>query len=62
MYRAKLLFEKQGFKVNPYKVDYKVAGNSTVTLMNLMPSAGNLELTETGIRELLGRLFYLIKS
>ncbi len=62
MYRAQRLFEKQGFVVIPYKVDYKVAGNSTVTVMDYLPSAGNLELTETGIRELLGRLFYLIKS
>ena len=62
MYRAKRLFEKQGFIVIPYKVDYKVAGNSKVTLMDLLPSAINLELTETGIRELIGRLFYLVKG
>ena len=62
MYRAKRLFEKQGFIVIPYKVDYKVAGNSKVTLMDLLPSAINLELTETGIREVIGRLFYLVKD
>lgn len=62
MYRAKRLFEKQGFEVIPYKVDYKVARNSTLTLMDLLPSAINLELTETGIRELIGRLFYLVKG
>ena len=62
MYRAQRLFEKQGFEVIPYKVDYKAAGNSTVTIMDFLPSTGNLELTETGIRELMGRLFYLIKS
>jgi len=62
MYRAKLLFKKQGFEVIPYKVDYKSARNSTVTVMDFLPSAGNLELTETGIRELLGRFYYLIKS
>jgi uncharacterized SAM-binding protein YcdF (DUF218 family) len=62
MYRAKLLFEKQGFEVIPYKMDYKAAGNSTVTVMNYLPSAGSLELTEIGIRELLGRIFYLINS
>jgi uncharacterized SAM-binding protein YcdF (DUF218 family) len=61
MYRAKMLFEKQGFIVIPYKVDYKVEGNSKVTLMDLLPSAINLELTETGIRELISRLFYLVK-
>jgi len=62
MYRAQRLFEQQGFVVIPYKVDYKAAGNSTVTVMYYLPNAGNLELTETGIRELLGRFFYLIKN
>ena len=60
MHRAKGLFEKQGFQVRPYKLDYKVAGNSTVTILDFLPIAGNLELTETGVREILGRLFYLI--
>jgi uncharacterized SAM-binding protein YcdF (DUF218 family) len=62
MYRAQRLFEKQGFEVIPYKVDYKAAGNSTITVMDYLPSAENLELTETEIRELLGRFFYLIKN
>lgn len=46
----------------PYKVDYKVAGNSKVTLMDLLPSAINLELTETGIREIIGKTYYIIKG
>jgi uncharacterized SAM-binding protein YcdF (DUF218 family) len=58
MYRAKRLFEKQGFNVIPYKVDYKIEGNSTVTILDFLPSASNLQLTETGIRENIGRLFY----
>jgi uncharacterized SAM-binding protein YcdF (DUF218 family) len=62
MYRAKKLFESQGFEVIPFKVDYKTAGNSTVTVMDFLPSAGNLELTEIGIRETIGRLYYLIKN
>ncbi|NBO72928.1 YdcF family protein, partial [bacterium] len=62
MYRAKRLFEKRGFEVVSYNVDYKIIGNSKNTLMDLLPSAGNLKLTETGVRELLGRLFYLIKN
>ncbi len=61
MYRAKKLFERQGFIVIPYKVDYKSSRNSTKTLMDFLPSAGNIELTETGIRELIGRLFYLFQ-
>ncbi len=62
MYRAKKLFEKQGYFVISYKVDYKVSRNNTTTLMDFLPSAGNLELTETGIREVIGRLFYLVKD
>ena len=62
MYRAKRLFEKEGFEVIAYKVDYKAAGNSKVTVIDFLPSAGNLAMTEGGIRELLGRIFYLIKG
>ena len=62
MYRAKKLFEKQGFVVIPLKVDFKASGNNQVTFMDFLPSAINLELTETGIRELIGRLFYLVRG
>ena len=62
MYRAKRLFEKEGFEVIPYKVDYKAAENLKVTVMDFLPSAGNLGMTETGVREIIGRLFYLIKN
>ena len=61
MYRAKRLFEKQGFEVIDYKVDYKIGRNSVISFMDFLPSANSLELSETGIRELIGRLFYLIK-
>ncbi len=59
MYRANRLFEKQGLEVIPYKVDYKTAGKSAMTFMDFLPSAEGLELTETGIREIFGRIFYL---
>ena len=62
MYRAKRLFEKQGFEVIPYKVDYKTSGKSAINVMDFLPSAGNLEMTETGIREIIGRLYYSIRS
>ena len=62
MYRAKRLFEKQGFDVVPYNVDYKNSNIKDVTILDFLPSANNLELTETGIREIIGRLFYLIKD
>ena len=62
MYRAKKLFEKQGLIVIPYKVDYKASRNNTTTLMDFLPSAINLELTEIGIREIIGRIYYVIKG
>jgi uncharacterized SAM-binding protein YcdF (DUF218 family) len=62
MYRAKRLFEKQGFIVITYRVDYKISNNKDVTILDFLPSANNLELTETGIREIIGRLFYLVKD
>jgi uncharacterized SAM-binding protein YcdF (DUF218 family) len=62
MYRAKKLFEKQGFEVIPLKVDFKASGNNQVTFMDFLPSTGNLGLTETGMREVIGRLFYLVKT
>jgi uncharacterized SAM-binding protein YcdF (DUF218 family) len=62
MYRAKRLFEKQGFEVIAYKVDFKASSNNQVTFMDFLPSAGNLGLTETGMKEVIGRLFYLVKN
>ena len=55
MYRAKRLFEKERFEVITYKVDYKAAGNSTVIVMDFLPSVGNLALTENGMMELVVR-------
>lgn len=62
MYRAKKLFEKQGFQVNPYNVDYKISRNNKTTIMDFLPDAEDLKLTETGIKEIIGRIFYLIKN
>ena len=62
MYRANWLFEKQGFIVIPYKVDYKFSRKNTSTLIDFLPNAGNIELTEAGIREIIGRLYYLVKK
>ena len=62
MHRAKKLFEKQGIDVIPYKVDYKTSINKNITILDFLPSAENLGQTETGIREIIGRLFYLING
>jgi len=61
MYRAKRLFEKEWFEVIAYKVDYKTAGENVTTIVDFLPSAGNLAMTETGMREIIGRLYYFIK-
>jgi uncharacterized SAM-binding protein YcdF (DUF218 family) len=61
MYRAQRLFEKQGFKVIPYKVDYKIGRNKEKVIMDFLSDAESIKLTETGAREIIGRLFYLIK-
>ena len=62
MYRAKKLFEKKGLIVTPYKVDYKTSLNKSVGIMDFLQSADNIGQTETGIREIIGRLFYLVKG
>ena len=62
MYRAKKLFEKQGLEVIPYKVDYKSERNKEITILNFFPSAENLKITETAVREIIGRLFYIVKG
>ena len=62
MFRARRLFEKQGFNVIAYKVDYKTSRNNHIAFMDFLPSASNLQLIETEIREIIGILFYLIKD
>ncbi len=61
MYRAKRLFKQAGFLVHPYNVDYKAARTKAIKLMDFLPGAESLKQTKMGMRELMGRLFYLIK-
>ena len=62
MYRAKRLFEKQGFFVIPYKVDYKSERDAEMTIIDFLPSPEYFKIIEIGFREIAGRLFYLVKS
>jgi uncharacterized SAM-binding protein YcdF (DUF218 family) len=62
MYRAKRLFEKQGFQVIPYKADYKSERNKITTIIDFLPSADYLKNTEIGFRELVGRFYCFYKS
>ncbi len=61
MPRAKSLFEKQGFVVEPYPVDFKVEAN-TITILDFLPSAFAMKNFEFALRELLGRAYYQIKA
>ena len=58
MKRAKLLFEQQGVKIIPYKVDYKSSINSRLYFIDFIPNSLALKKTEIALRELLGRLYY----
>ena len=62
MYRAKKLFEKRGFSVIPYKVDFKIYNDQNIKIVDFLPTANSLSLTETGIREIIGRIFYFMKG
>ena len=59
MHRSKYLFEKQGFDVTPFPVDFK-SSNSKFSFLEFMPSIGALNKTSIFIRENLGRLYYKI--
>ena len=62
MYRVRRLFEKQGFSVIPYKVDFKSERNKEITIIDFFPSTENLKITEIGFREIFGRIFYFVKN
>ena len=59
MHRSRYLFEKQGFKIIPFPVDFKSSG-STFTILNFIPSLNALSKTSDYIREMIGRLYYKI--
>ena len=61
MPRAQALFEQAGLAVTPYPVDFQVAVRAT-TPMDFLPAADALELTDTGVRELLGRAYYAVRQ
>ena len=57
MHRSKYLFEKQGFDVIPYPVDFKTY-NTKTSIMNFLPSLGSLDSVSLFIRENIGRIYY----
>lgn len=61
MTRATTLFEREGVRVIPYPVDFKVSVNA-ITPMDFLPNVHALMLTDTAIREFIGRLYYKLFS
>ena len=59
MPRAKQIFEKQGFNVITYPVDSKISLEGK-TIIDYLPEADSFKRSETGIRELIGRVFYSV--
>ena len=57
MHRSKYLFEKQGFDIIPYPVDFKTS-NAKTSIMNFLPSISSLNKVSLFIRENIGRLYY----
>lgn len=71
MPRAVRLFEQQGLTVIPAPTDFMVTDDDwayytqpslDVQLMNLFPSAADLQLTSQAIKEELGALFYQLRG
>ena len=62
MQRAKKLFELENLQVIPFPVDFKVSASRKFSILELLPSAVSLSMTELALRELYGRGFYWIKG
>lgn len=60
MPRSVQLFEKQELIVKPYRVDYKLNQLSGITLMDFLPDADSFRLFNSGYREIIGQLIYLL--
>ena len=57
MHRSKFLFEKQGFEVTPFPVDFR-SSNAKINFFSFFPNLGAMINTTLYIRENLGRLYY----
>jgi uncharacterized SAM-binding protein YcdF (DUF218 family) len=61
MPRAQRLFERQGFAVEAFPVDFKVRARA-LTPMDFLPDPRALRLTDVLVREWLGRIYYQIRT
>jgi uncharacterized SAM-binding protein YcdF (DUF218 family) len=61
MPRAQRLFERQGFAVEAFPVDFKVRAKA-LTPMDFLPDPRALSLTDLLVREWLGRFYYQLRT
>jgi uncharacterized SAM-binding protein YcdF (DUF218 family) len=61
MVRAKKIFEREGIRVIPFPVDFKVSVDKK-TPMDFLPSPAALMLTDIAVREFIGRIYYMFLS
>lgn len=61
MERSRTLFEREGFDVEPFAVDFQVSRAKEFGVLDILPSAEALKQTEMAWRELLGRAYYFFK-
>lgn len=61
MPRARTQFERQGFEVIPFPVDFLVSTGTRISLLDFFPSAGALNQTELALREFYGRVIYRVR-
>jgi uncharacterized SAM-binding protein YcdF (DUF218 family) len=59
--RAKIAFENEGLDVQPYPVDFKL-GEYALTPMDFIPNPSSLATTEKCVKELLGTVYYALKT
>ncbi len=57
MDRSKYLFEKQGFEVTPFPVDFRSSISDT-SIFSFLPSLGAMNNVSRFIRENIGRIYY----
>jgi uncharacterized SAM-binding protein YcdF (DUF218 family) len=58
MSRAASLFERAGFDVERFPVDFQTSRGGRLTVLNFLPDAQALNISSIALHELLGRIFY----
>ncbi len=60
--RARFLFERAGFEVESFPVDYQGSEKSGSAVLSYLPNAEALAKSELALREVMGLLFYRVRS